>query len=277
MSFTFNPFTGKFDAKLSRLKEHTDVPSYPGSVGSYVLEYTQATDSFGWVTAPAADGNGIFDAGNNGGAIAVSTLSLAGTLNFDSNTFVIDGVNGRIGIGIAVPTADLHVRFPNSTASLRGVNIGHPSALIIGINHHGNMGIGAQPNTSASGGIWINMETMNNPTIGISYEFKSTAAGAKVALDMRSDPSNLDSSMTYIRIVDSNNNGNQNKGGITIDLRNGGGTGQMKALQILNGISLFADDLEFTDTAKGIIMEDRTSGVRQRMYLDAGSLLTENA
>jgi hypothetical protein len=46
------------------------------------------------------DGNGIFDATNDGGIVPTSfDINLTDNLNFDSNTLYIDGANNRVGIG----------------------------------------------------------------------------------------------------------------------------------------------------------------------------------
>ena len=60
--------------------------------------------------AATSDNNGIFTAGNDGGTVPTGfDVALTDTLNFDSNTFVIDGTNDKIGIGTALPTSKLHV------------------------------------------------------------------------------------------------------------------------------------------------------------------------
>ena len=56
-------------------------------------------------------GNGIFTASNDGATVPTAfDVSLTDTLNFDSNTFVIDGANDRIGIGTALPAYKLHLQ-----------------------------------------------------------------------------------------------------------------------------------------------------------------------
>lgn len=280
MRTVVNPATGELITVLARLKEHTDIPNYPTVAGTYSLEYTQASDSFAWASSGGgSDGNGILDAGNNGGAIAVSTLSLAGSLNIDSNTFFINGANGRVGIGIATPTATLHIRFPSNLASASGLNIQNTVAAIMQIKNNGNMGLGIQASTGASGSDWMRIKPMNDHLVGINYEYFSQTAstGAKIALNMKVDNGTTNSPFGYINILDSRDNGTFNKSGLSIDITDGGGTGQMKALQIINGVSLFSDDLEFDNTAKGIIYEDRTLSTRHRVYLDNGVLSIEAA
>lgn len=185
-----------------------------------------------------ADGNGLFDASNDGAAIGVSSMSLAGTLNIDSDTFVIDGANGRLGIGIAAPTSDFHIKFPDSLGTSRGVNIQHPSQNIIGVQHNGNIGLGVGP---TNGGPWIEMISMADPLIGVDFTMKSSAVGTKTALNLRSDNSTTDSSFTFIKIDDARNNGTFSKLGLYLDIKSGGGTGTMKAIQVFNGISLMRD------------------------------------
>jgi hypothetical protein len=241
MRTVLNPATGELITVLARLEEHTDIPDYPTVAGTYSLEYTQASDSFAWTSGGGSDGNGILDAGNDAGAIAVSSLSLAASLNIGSNALVIDGANGRVGVGIAAPTSDLHVHFTDSLFGVRGFNISNPSQLIFGANHDGKIGIGAQPNAAASGGAWINMETMGDPTVGINFVFKAANTLTKEMFKLSSDPTTGDASFTFINITDSRNNGNKNKLGLGINLTQGGGTGIMKAIQIANGISLMRD------------------------------------
>ena len=189
-------------------------------------------------TPTSFDGNGIMDSGNDGAAIAVSSLSLSGSLNIDSNTFVIDGLNGRVGIGIAAPTSDFHIKFPDSLGTSRGVNIQHPTQNIIGVQHNGNIGLGVGP---TNGGPWIEMISMADPLIGVDFTMKSSAVGTKTALNLRSDNSTTDSSFTFIKIDDARNNGTFSKLGLYLDIKSGGGTGTMKAIQVFNGISLMRD------------------------------------
>ena len=193
-------------------------------------------------------GNGVFGAANDGAAIAISSASLAGTLNIGSNLLVLDGASGQVGIGIAAPTSDLHLNFTDSLFTERGFNISNNTQLILGINHDGRVGLGTQPNEVSSGGTWMNITTMANPTIGINYIFKSSASGTKTMFDLGTDNSTADSSFTFINIADSRNNGGFNKAGIIFNLQSGGGSGLMKAIQITNGICLMRQiEMQSTD------------------------------
>lgn len=63
------------------------------------------------VETSASDANGIFDATNDGGTVPTGfDVALTDTLNFDSNTFVIDGTNDKVGIGTAAPIEKLHLQ-----------------------------------------------------------------------------------------------------------------------------------------------------------------------
>ena len=53
--------------------------------------------------------NGIYSSINNSQDVAVTSIGVPSLLNFDANTFVIDGSNNRVGIGMSSPSAQLHM------------------------------------------------------------------------------------------------------------------------------------------------------------------------
>lgn len=83
-----------------------------------------ALEVSGTVTATSFAGDGSSLSGistvslfNDNGTIGTSrTVGVTDTVNFDSNTLIIDGTNNRIGIGIS-PTSTLHV---SGTATVTG-------------------------------------------------------------------------------------------------------------------------------------------------------------
>ncbi len=67
---------------------------------------TDGSGVLGWMAA-GGGGGGIYTA--NGTIGAGRTAAVADTVNFGSNTFVIDGTNNRVGIGTATPGAQLDI------------------------------------------------------------------------------------------------------------------------------------------------------------------------
>jgi len=74
------------------------------------------------VETSASDANGIFDASNDGGTVPTGfDVALTDTLNFDSNTFVIDGTSNAVGVGtIPLASSALHVKGANPGAYGQG-------------------------------------------------------------------------------------------------------------------------------------------------------------
>ncbi len=76
----------------------------------------------------------IYD--DNGTIGAGRTLGITDNVNFDSNTFVIDGTNNRIGVGEAVPTASLDV---NGTVRVRSLGTGVAADEYVTVDTNGNL------------------------------------------------------------------------------------------------------------------------------------------
>jgi hypothetical protein len=92
------------------------------------------SDKMTWATLKAnlPTGNGIFDAGNDGGTVPTGfDVVLTDTLNFDADTFVIDGTNDRIGIGIAAPIAKLHMAESVGLGAIIQASSGNPIGAAI--------------------------------------------------------------------------------------------------------------------------------------------------
>ena len=92
------------------------------------------------------------------------------------------------------------------------------------IKNNGNMGLGIQASTGASGSDWMRIKPMNDHLVGINYEYFSQTAstGAKIALNMKVDNGTTNSPFGYINILDSRDNGTFNKSGLSIDITDGG-------------------------------------------------------
>lgn len=94
-----------------------DLPA--GTAGQALVMNTGATAPE-WFTVPGMSatlytGNGIIGAGR--------TVGITDTVNFDSNTFVIDGTNNEVGIGTSSPDAELHIsNTTNSDTQIRLTN-----------------------------------------------------------------------------------------------------------------------------------------------------------
>lgn len=72
---------------------------------------------------PGGGANGIFDASNDGGTVPTGfDVALTDTLNFDSNTFVIDGTNDKVGIGTATPIEKLHLQGRMAIGTITNTN-----------------------------------------------------------------------------------------------------------------------------------------------------------
>lgn len=82
----------------------------------YAVEFEQLSATGGSGGGGANDGNGILGGGAllMAGSSAINMDTNVAGLNFDSNTFVIDSVNNRIGIGIDTPTSKLDIRSVNT-------------------------------------------------------------------------------------------------------------------------------------------------------------------
>lgn len=161
------------------------------------------------------------------------------------NATTNNGTFGSASAGSGV----MNIIAADALNSNRALNVTNPSQLLFGVTNGGRFGVGTQPNPAASGGAWMNIETTTDPTVGIDYNFKSANTGTKTVFQISSDNSTAASSITFLNITDSRNNGNKNKGGIGINLTAGGGTGIMKAIQVSNGICLFRNiETQLTDT-----------------------------
>jgi len=83
------------------------------------------------------NGNVTFgDAVGDSITINAGTVSTPNNLNFDSNTFVIDATNNRIGIGTASPTYSLSVE--NATSAYASFKVGVNSPLVVGQDSNGD-------------------------------------------------------------------------------------------------------------------------------------------
>jgi hypothetical protein len=115
-----------------------------GSPAKGLMVFDNTTSSFWyfdgliWVDA-ANDGNGIYD--GDGTTPAGTDVTVTDFINFDANTFYVDGTNNRIGIGTNTPGYPLHnhngfraefvqaktagngsyTEYGNSTGALRGL------------------------------------------------------------------------------------------------------------------------------------------------------------
>lgn len=90
---------------------NTDFKLINGTPGVGKVLTSDAAGLATWQPAAGgADGNGIFDAANNGGSVPTAyAVALTDKLNFDSNTLAIDGTNNRVGIGIGTPLTTLDI------------------------------------------------------------------------------------------------------------------------------------------------------------------------
>jgi hypothetical protein len=94
-----------------------------GSInGTTVGASTASTGAFTSLSASGAfSANGgatLGDASGDALTINSSAVSIPNGLNFDSNTLVIDATNNRVGVGVASPTATVHISAPDGTAPL---------------------------------------------------------------------------------------------------------------------------------------------------------------
>ncbi|MCP4437704.1 MAG: hypothetical protein GY810_02065, partial [Aureispira sp.] len=110
------------------------LPNADGAVGQILT--TNGAGTVTWASA-AGDGDGIYD---GSGTVPTSTaITLTDNINFDANTFFINGANNRVGIGTAAPSQLLEVNGPD------------PSVLINSTSGHGYLKINSAP--SAESGI----------------------------------------------------------------------------------------------------------------------------
>jgi hypothetical protein len=91
--------------------------------------------SFGTLSASGAfsanGGTTLGDASGDALTINSSAVSIPNGLNFDSNTFVIDATNNRVGVGTASPTYQLDVQNSGNTlARLGGSGVGQAGIYI---------------------------------------------------------------------------------------------------------------------------------------------------
>jgi len=120
-------------------------------------------------TFAANGGTTLGDAIGDALTINSGAVSVPNGLNFDSNTFVIDATNNRIGVGVAAPTVALDVLGAvngSSDASFNGVKVGSA-----GIG--GNTVVGNSALNSNVGAL--------NTALGAQTLYSNTSGGSNVA------------------------------------------------------------------------------------------------
>jgi hypothetical protein len=94
----------------------------------------------------SASNSTIYNA--NGTIGSGRTVAVTDNVNFDSNTFVIDGTNNRLGVGTAAPTSDFTIAQGTGALTSRGIrftgnavdgaNLGSGFTMVLGYNQVGN-------------------------------------------------------------------------------------------------------------------------------------------
>jgi len=89
-----------------------------------LLIYVKDTDKLYLYTTDWTEfttgGSGIY--GGSGTVPTSTAVALTDTLNFDSNTFVIDGTNDKVGIGTAAPIEKLHLQGRMAIGTITNTN-----------------------------------------------------------------------------------------------------------------------------------------------------------
>jgi hypothetical protein len=98
---------------------------------------TDGSGNLSWGTV-AGDGNGIYS--GNGTVPSSTAVTLTDNINFDANTFYIDGTNNRVGIGLTNPTVEFEV---NGSATI-GTNllINGVTSAVNTLNADGDVNLG---------------------------------------------------------------------------------------------------------------------------------------
>jgi len=218
----------------------------------YRLIATPASTDSNWVEI-GSGGNIYTENGTIGTGRAVA---LTDTLNFDSNTLVIDGTNNRVGIGIAAPLNPLHL-------------VGSPRIV------DGNQAAGKALISDANGvGTW---QTINTTSI---YNANGTiGTGRTVAV---TDTVNFDSN-TFV--IDGTNNRigmgtatPQTQLHLTGQIRiDGGVPGAGKVLTSdANGLATWeVNQAQNIYTANGTTGAGRTVGVTDTLNFDSNTLVID--
>jgi len=143
---------------------NTPIGASTANTGAFTtLSATGATTFSGAVvmssTLSANGGATLGDASGDALTINSSAVSIPNGLNFDSNTFVIDATNNRVGVGTASPAQALHINgfqlFENA-GEIRFKDSGGTQRTAITLDSSNNFNIG----TSANGAlIFINGST----------------------------------------------------------------------------------------------------------------------
>jgi hypothetical protein len=162
-----------------------------GSInGTTVGASTASTGAFTSLSASGAfaanGGATLGDASGDALTINSSAVSIPNGLNFDSNTFVIDATNNRVGVGTASPnrqlglTASTEINSSSTVYHYFGPN-GTDLQGFIGYNTNGNTDIGARTgygitfNTKQSGAVAEVMRITSTGNLGIGITDPSAA------------------------------------------------------------------------------------------------------
>lgn len=102
------------------------------------------------IEAAEPDGNGIFDATNDGSDVGNSTydVGIPGYLNFESNLLYLSGTLSRIGIGTSSPTFDVHIVGTQGALAIEPASSGGTATLKLEGTSDGGGGNTNQANIS---------------------------------------------------------------------------------------------------------------------------------
>jgi hypothetical protein len=97
--------------------------------GADVLQKILWSDLYSLISG---DGNGLFDAGNDGATIPTTfDADITDNLDFDNGDLYIDVSAGRIGMGTVSPTADLHVVGTSGSMRFEPLSAGSSASMIL--------------------------------------------------------------------------------------------------------------------------------------------------
>jgi len=227
----------------------------------------------------------------------------------------VDGANNYVGFGLSNPTSPVHIKSATSLFSDRILNVNNGSlGLMFAITANGHFGMNATPTTGAWQ-TWNTPATL--PSIGISYNYDSTFVGTQVAFDLITTATNNSHTSLRIRNTGSGTSNKSGlsldiKGSSALNkaiqvfsgevIFNEDGGDYNTRFEGLNNSAVFfldagkdaigmgtsslatgvrltvaAADAEITGDGNGLILADRTTSTRYRIYMDGGVLSTETA
>lgn len=152
---------------------------FSGALNGTVGATTPATGAF---TTLTATGNvTLGDASGDSVTINASTVGCANGLNFDSNTFVIDSTNNRVGIGTSSPAQKLHV-YGNAVDTTAQITKNGTDSILVGVDSEAYVGAGYGAIAFRTGGFTsaydkAKLDTSGNFLVGVS---SATTNGGKI-------------------------------------------------------------------------------------------------